>query len=174
MPTAMAVSSLIAIGTSHGLVLVFGKLDCYDKVDTGMPTAMAVSSLIAIGTSHGLVLVFGKLYCYDKVDAGMPTAMAVSSLIAIGTSHGLVLVFGKLDCKHIFIPRRSRRDIVLAASVRPFSLSVLTFCPSVTISQYLLVRFDSFLVQMISTMGSRYLISFVKINPLTLELLPLL
>ena len=25
MPTAMAVSSLIAIGTSHGLVLVFGK-----------------------------------------------------------------------------------------------------------------------------------------------------
>ena len=27
MPTAMAVSSLIAIGTSHGLVLVFGKLD---------------------------------------------------------------------------------------------------------------------------------------------------
>ena len=27
MPTAMAVSSLIAIGTSHGLVLVFGMLD---------------------------------------------------------------------------------------------------------------------------------------------------
>ena len=26
MPTAMAVSSLIAIGTSHGLVLVFGKI----------------------------------------------------------------------------------------------------------------------------------------------------
>ena len=63
----------------------------------------------------------------------------------------------------IFIPRRSRRDIVLAASVRP----------SGTISQYLLVRFDSFLVQMISTINSRYPISLVKIDPLTLELLPL-
>ena len=46
-------------------------------------------------------------------------------------------------------------------------------CLSVTISQYLLVRFDSFLVQMISTMDSRYPISLVKIDPLTLELLPL-
>ena len=66
----------------------------------------------------------------------------------------------------VFIPRRSRRDIVLAASVR-------TFCLSGTISQYLLVRFNSFLVQMISTMNSRYPISLVKIDPLTLELLPL-
>ena len=40
-----------------------------------------------------------------------------------------------------------------------------------TISQYLLVRFDSFLVQMISTMELRYPISFLKIDPLTLELL---
>ena len=64
------------------------------------------------------------------------------------------------------IPRRSRRDIVLASSVR-------TFCLSVTISQYLLVRFNSFLVQMISTINSRYPISLVKIDPLTLELLPL-
>ena len=54
--------------------------------------------------------------------------------------------------------------------VRP---SVRTFCLSGTISQFLLVRFDSFLVQMISTMDSRYPISLVKINPLTLELLPL-
>ena len=55
-------------------------------------------------------------------------------------------------------------------SVRP---SVRTFCLSGTISQYLLVRFDSFLVQMISIMDSRYPISVVKIDPLTLELLPL-
>ena len=55
-------------------------------------------------------------------------------------------------------------------SVRP---SVHTFCLSGTISQYLLVRFDSFLVQMISTMDSRYPISLVKINTSTLELLPL-
>ena len=56
--------------------------------------------------------------------------------------------------------------IVLASSVH-------TFCLSRTISQYLLVRFDSFLVQMISTMVSRYPISLVKIDPLSLELLPL-
>ena len=70
---------------------------------------------------------------------------------------------------------------VVRASVRPSILSVLpsvrpsvrTFCLSGTISQYLLVRFDSFLVQMISIMNSRYPISLVKIDPLTLELLPL-
>ena len=57
--------------------------------------------------------------------------------------------------------------------VRPSILSVRTFCLSGTISQYLLVGFDSFLVQMISTMDSRYRISLVKIDSLTLELLPL-
>ena len=66
---------------------------------------------------------------------------------------------------------------VVRASVRPFRPSVRPsvhpFCLSGTISQYLLVRFDSFLVQMISTMNSRYPISLVKIDPLTLELLPL-
>ena len=67
---------------------------------------------------------------------------------------------------YFFIPRQSRRDIVLASSVH-------TFCLSGTISQYLLVRFDSFLVQIISTINSRYPISLVKIDPLTLELLPL-
>ena len=51
--------------------------------------------------------------------------------------------------------------------------SVHTFCLSVTISQYLLVTFDSFLVQMINIMESRYPISLVKISPLTLELLPM-
>ena len=74
---------------------------------------------------------------------------------------------------HLIIPRRSRRDIVLASSVRPFRPSVCTFCLSGTISQYLLVRFNSFLVQMISTMDSQYPISLVKIDPLTFELLPL-
>ena len=43
---------------------------------------------------------------------------------------------------------------VVHASVRPF-------CPSGFISQYLLVRFDSFLVQMIITMDSQYPISLV-------------
>ena len=58
-------------------------------------------------------------------------------------------------------------------SVRPFRPSVCTFCLSGTISQYLLVRFNSFLVQIISTISSRYPISLVKIDSLTLELLPL-
>ena len=66
---------------------------------------------------------------------------------------------------------------VVRASIRPcvhsVRPSVHPFCLSGTISQYLLVRFDSFLVQMISTMNSRYPISLVKIDPLTLELLPL-
>ena len=53
------------------------------------------------------------------------------------------LVVGQI---YFIIPRRSRRDIVLASSVlpsvRPFRPSVRTFCLSGTISQYLLVRFD--------------------------------
>ena len=62
---------------------------------------------------------------------------------------------------------------VVRGSVRPFRQSVYTFCLCGTISQYLiLVRFDSFLVQMISNMDSRYPISLVKIDSLTLELLP--
>ena len=78
--------------------------------------------------------------------------------------------------RHSFIfviPGRSQRDIVLAVSVRPHFLSVHTLCLSGTIFQKLLVRFDSFLVQMISTMDFRYFISLIKIDPLTLELLPL-
>ena len=79
------------------------------------------------------------------------------------------------------ILQRSLRDIVLASSVRPSVCPSVnsvrpsdhTFCLSGTTSQYLLVKFDSFLVQMISTMDSRYHISLVKIDPLTLELLPL-
>ena len=63
--------------------------------------------------------------------------------------------------------------VSVCLSVRPFRPSVHTICLSGTKSQYLLVRFDSFLVQMISTMDSRYPISLVKIDPLTLELLPL-
>ena len=48
---------------------------------------------------------------------------------------------------------------VVRISIPAVCASVHTFCPSGTISQYLLVRFDSFLVQMISTMDSRYPIS---------------
>ena len=71
---------------------------------------------------------------------------------------------------NFIIPRRSLRDIVLASSV---CRSVHTFCLFGTISQYLLVRFDSSLVQMISVMDLQYPISLVKIDPLTLALLPL-
>ena len=73
----------------------------------------------------------------------------------------------------LIIPRRSRRDIVLVSSVCPIRPSVHIFCLSGTISQYLSIKFDSFLIQMISTINSQYPISLVKIDPLTLELLPL-
>ena len=65
--------------------------------------------------------------------------------------------------KYFFIPRRSRRDIVLASSVHPSIPSVRL---SGTISQYLLVRFDSFLVQMISTMDSQTSNKFGQNQPL--------
>ena len=52
-------------------------------------------------------------------------------------------------------------------SVRPHVLSARNHI-SVPIGQI-----NSFLVRMISTMDSRYPISLVKIDPLTLELLPL-
>ena len=52
---------------------------------------------------------------------------------------------------------------VVRASVRPFRPSVRS---SGTISQYLLVRFDSFLVQMISTMDSQTSNKFGQIQPL--------
>ena len=78
---------------------------------------------------------------------------------------------------------------VVRSTIRPFRSSTLFVCPEPlvrfdsllvqmistmdSVSQYLLVRFDSFLVQMISTMDCRYPISLAKIDPLTLELLPL-
>ena len=55
---------------------------------------------------------------------------------------------------------------VVRASVRPLRPSVRPhFCPSGTISQYLFVILESFFVQMICTMYSRYPISFVKTDP---------
>ena len=51
---------------------------------------------------------------------------------------------------------------VVRASVRPLRPH---FCPSRTISQYLFVILESFFVQMICTMYSRYPISFVKTDP---------
>ena len=61
---------------------------------------------------------------------------------------------------------------VVRASVRPFHPYVHTFCLYEILFQYLLVRFDSLLVLMISTIYSQYPTSFVDIDSLTLELLP--
>ena len=56
---------------------------------------------------------------------------------------------------------------VVRASVRPSIPSVRpSVRPSGTISQYLLVRFDSFLVQMISTMDSQTSNKFGQNQPL--------
>ena len=65
------------------------------------------------------------------------------------------------------IHRRSQRDIFSRRPcIRPSTLSVRPhFCLSGTISQYLFVILESFFVQMICTMYSRYPISFVKTDP---------
>ena len=65
------------------------------------------------------------------------------------------------------IYRRSQRDIFLRRPcIRPSTPSARPhFCPSGTISQYLFVILESFFVQMICTMYSRYPISFVKTDP---------
>ena len=108
----------------------------------------------------------------DNKELGRFMLRSSGHTIAAGLTEGVRISKGKksdLDSSRflcIIIPRRSWRDIVLASSIHSVR-------PSRTISQYLLVRFNSFLVQMISTMVSRYPISLVKIDPLTLELLPL-
>ena len=65
------------------------------------------------------------------------------------------------------IHRRSQRDIFLRCPcIRSSTRSVRPhFCLSGTISQYLFVILESFFVQMICTMYSRYPISFVKTEP---------
>ena len=73
----------------------------------------------------------------------------------------------------IVIPRRKSEGYSFGV-VRP---SIPSVCPHfLSVRNHISVpvgQIDSFLVQMISTMDSRYPISLVKINPLTLELLPL-
>ena len=61
------------------------------------------------------------------------------------------------------------------SEVYSFGVICLYVIPSsVTISQYLLVRFDAFLVYIISTMYSQYRINFAKFDSLILQLLPLM
>ena len=95
-----------------------------------------------------------------------------SAVVVIGTLQFNSLHAGKffiIFCHLLilFYPPTKSEEYSLSV-VPPFRPSVHTFCLSGTISQYLLVRFDSFLVQMISTMDPRYPISLVKIDPLTL------
>ena len=72
--------------------------------------------------------------------------------------------------KIVFIPRRSQKDIVFASSVRP---SVRNFsCVSNHIS-VLICQIRCIVGINFSTMHSLYPISFVKNDPLTLELLSL-
>ena len=92
-------------------------------------------------------------------------------------NYSIVLIFDELliffyiniafGFRLFVIHRRSQRDIFLRRPcIRPSTPSVRPhFCPSGTISQYLLVILESFFVQMICTMYSRYPISFVKTDP---------
>ena len=93
-------------------------------------------------------------------------------------NYSIVLIFDELLIFIFFINivvgfrlfvihRRSQRDIFLRRPcIFPSTPSVRShFCPSGTISQYLFVKLESFFVQMICTMYSRYPISFVKTDP---------
>ena len=123
---------------------------------------------------------FGQIGCIlgvnDKYHGHLISYKAhqIGILLSVFTStHSIPINFSKIVLKFrvCYPPTKSEGYSfgVVRASVRPFRPSVHTFCLSGTISQYLLVRFDSFLVQMISTMNSQYPISLVKIDPLTLE-----
>ena len=74
---------------------------------------------------------------------------------AIGRSRGWdkEIQHGILPMEQLVLSDKWARNS-LASSAHSVRLSVRTFCLSGTISQYLLVRFNSFLVQMISTMDS--------------------
>ena len=102
-------------------------------------------------------------------------------------NYSIVLIFDELLIFYFFlfffiniavgfrlfvIHRRSQRDIFLRRPcIRPSTPYVHPhFCPSGTISQYLFVILESFFVQMICTIYSRYPISFVKTNHWALEL----
>ena len=91
-------------------------------------------------------------------------------------NYSIVLIFDELliffiniaiGFRLFVISRRSQRDIFLRClCIRPSTPSVPPhFCPSGTISQYLFVILESFFVQMICTMYSRYPVSFVKTDP---------
>ena len=81
----------------------------------------------------------------------------------------------RAETTHVKMPQAGPKRPVtitdLTHFLRQFTNNILLSPDEV--SQYLSVRFDSFLVQMISAMDSRYPIRLVKIDPLTLELLPL-
>ena len=91
-------------------------------------------------------------------------------------NYSIVLIFDELliffiniavGFRLFVIHRRSHRGIFLRRPcIRPSTPSVRPhFCLCGTISQYLFVILESFFVQMICTMYSRYPISFVKTDP---------
>ena len=93
-------------------------------------------------------------------------------------NYSIVLIFDELliffiniavGFRLFVIHRRSQRDIFLRRPcIRPSTPSVRPhFCPSGTISQYLFVILESFFVQMICTMYSRYPIKFRQNRPLS-------
>ena len=96
-------------------------------------------------------------------------------------NYSIVLIFDELVIIYFFFiffyqycrwispvcyPLTKSEGYIFASSVHPSVHSVRPhFCPSGTISQYLFVILESFFVQMICTMHSRYPISFVKTDP---------
>ena len=90
-------------------------------------------------------------------------------------NYSIVLIFDELliffyqYCRWISpvcYPPTKSEGYIFASSLHPSVHFVRPhFCPSGIISQYLFVILESFFVQMICTMYSRYPISFVKTDP---------
>ena len=88
-------------------------------------------------------------------------------------NYSIVLIFDELFFFFVFFwislvcyPPTKSEGYIFASSVHPSVHSVRPhFCPSGTIYLYLFVILESFFVQMICTMYSRYPISFVKTDP---------
>ena len=90
-------------------------------------------------------------------------------------NYSIVLIFDELlifyqYCRWIspvcYPPTKSEGYILRRPCILPSTPSIRPhFCPSGTISQYLFVILESFFVQIICTMYSRYPISFVKTDP---------
>ena len=129
------------------------------------------TAIILMGKRELIALLNLSSWCLVIVEwlfLAVPWGCLRFVIVAFPDHTHLLFFYDGSDSKTYYPPTKSE-----GYSFCVVRASVHSVRPSGTISQYLLVRFDSFLLQMISTMNSRYSLSLVNINSLTLELLPL-